>query len=48
MAFQTYVISVHHGGHFVREPVLEYVGENVDKFEDVDHDLCSLFELRNV
>ena len=47
MAFQTYVTDVHHGGHFVRELVLEYVSGKVDKFEDLDLDLCSLFELRD-
>lgn len=46
MTFQTYVLEVHHGGHFVRELVLQYVGGTIDKFEEVDPDLMSIFELR--
>ena len=47
MAFQTYVLDMYHGGHFVRELVLEYIGGKMDKLEDVNPNLCSLFELRD-
>ncbi|KAL3510299.1 hypothetical protein ACH5RR_029700 [Cinchona calisaya] len=47
MAFETFVLKVHHGGKFVRVPFLQYVGGKADLFDSVDPNLMSHFELLN-
>ncbi|KAL3524840.1 hypothetical protein ACH5RR_013212 [Cinchona calisaya] len=45
MAFETSVLKAHHGGEFVRVPVLQYIGDKADLFNSVDPDLMSHFGL---
>ena len=48
MVVLTFSFEIHHGGQFVWNPDLVYLGDSISFIDEVDPDRLSLFEIQDI